>query len=369
MPEATAPVDYGRLTVAHYSAHPGQSPSPAAVHDGALDAAAVIPAAELPVYVISDVHVDFQENLAWVEDTLVDHGPNSVVVVAGDCTDDLALLRRCLIAFRAKFGTVFYVVGNHELWIRCPGVEPADSFSKFDVIVALCRELGVLTEPAWVADYRCLIVPLPSWYDGTLHQYAPWESPGPHVDHALECWNDTKWCNWGIGIGRATSAELLGRVVSRFHEYAEHNLAVAQELVARRSELCAPGSAPIVVVSFSHFYSNRQQLMPLMEAARTIQPSASGRYPPNFTSVAGTTRLQTFIDRLDPSVHVCGHSHRPFDFVVASAGSDDDASSPAVGHERARKHGCRYVHFPLGYPGERERGLAPVAQPSPLRLF
>ena len=62
---------------------------------------------------------------------------------------------------------------------------------------------------------------------------------------------------------------------------------------------------------------------------------------PNFTSVAGTAALHALVESSGSAVHVIGHSHRPFDFVVPEEGV-----------------GRRYLHKPLAYPSERKHGDA-----------
>ena len=43
---------------------------------------------------------------------------NDVLLLAGDISDDLGLIRRSLSTAAEAFGRVFYVPGNHELWVR-----------------------------------------------------------------------------------------------------------------------------------------------------------------------------------------------------------------------------------------------------------
>ena len=63
-------------------------------------------------------------------------------------------VRYCLEAFRAVFRRVFFVPGNHDLWIRPKGVhsdEPsqfADSVHKLIALWQMCDDLDVDTGPA-----------------------------------------------------------------------------------------------------------------------------------------------------------------------------------------------------------------------------
>ena len=50
--------------------------------------------------------------------------PNDVLLLAGDISDDLDVIRHSLFTLRQTFQTVFYIPGNHELWVRG---EPGDA--------------------------------------------------------------------------------------------------------------------------------------------------------------------------------------------------------------------------------------------------
>lgn len=43
---------------------------------------------------------------------------NDVLLLPGDISDDLDVIRYSLATVRQAFRTVFYIPGNHELWVR-----------------------------------------------------------------------------------------------------------------------------------------------------------------------------------------------------------------------------------------------------------
>lgn len=47
-----------------------------------------------------------------------------MLLLAGDISDDLDVIRHSLVTVRQTFQTVFYIPGNHELWVRG---EPGDA--------------------------------------------------------------------------------------------------------------------------------------------------------------------------------------------------------------------------------------------------
>lgn len=46
-----------------------------------------------------------------------------VLILSGDVSDDLAILRATLASLRRTFGRVFFVPGNHDLWLRAESTD------------------------------------------------------------------------------------------------------------------------------------------------------------------------------------------------------------------------------------------------------
>jgi 3',5'-cyclic AMP phosphodiesterase CpdA len=86
------------------------------------------------VYAISDVHTDYRDNLQLL--TRVARYPDDALILAGDVSDRLSILRQTFSVLLERFRYVFYVPGNHEMWIR--GGEYEDSLQKFHGILELC---------------------------------------------------------------------------------------------------------------------------------------------------------------------------------------------------------------------------------------
>ena len=64
------------------------------------------------VYAISDLHIDYPENLEFVRSWSNDKYRNDVLIVAGDVTDNLQLLETTLRQLKKKFAEVFFVPGK-----------------------------------------------------------------------------------------------------------------------------------------------------------------------------------------------------------------------------------------------------------------
>ena len=64
------------------------------------------------IFAISDLHVDMKENLRFVESWSDEKYKDDVVIVAGDLTDHITLLRATLQSIKNKFKHTFYVPGE-----------------------------------------------------------------------------------------------------------------------------------------------------------------------------------------------------------------------------------------------------------------
>jgi len=130
------------------------------------------PVAPGKLFAVSDLHVSYPENRKWVED-LPPGSAGDWLLVVGDVAEKVADIEWALRTLSARFGTVVWAPGNHELWSH-----PADPVrlrgeERYQHLVALCRELGVLTPedpyPVWPgAGGPAVIVPLFLLYDYTF---------------------------------------------------------------------------------------------------------------------------------------------------------------------------------------------------------
>lgn len=67
------------------------------------------------IFAISDIHVDIPENLRLVESWSANDYLNDVLIVAGDVTDNLSLLKTVLTTLAQKFLKVCYVPGTAHI--------------------------------------------------------------------------------------------------------------------------------------------------------------------------------------------------------------------------------------------------------------
>ncbi|CAN1846315.1 [Acyl-carrier-protein] phosphodiesterase PptH, partial [Linum perenne] len=114
------------------------------------------------VFVVSDLHTDYKENMAWVECLSTNKHRNDVLIVAGDVAETYKNFYLTMALLKEKFEHVFFVPGNHDLWCRKEGEDYLDSLEKLNKLLGACRGLGVETQPLVINGLG--IIPLFSWY-------------------------------------------------------------------------------------------------------------------------------------------------------------------------------------------------------------
>jgi Icc-related predicted phosphoesterase len=221
------------------------------------------------ILAISDLHTDFRENKWLLEQLPAGAYQGDALIAAGDISHNVETLQATLVLLRSKFKKVFYVPGNHELWVR---KEKCSSVEKFYRVLALCDTLEVQTRPEKVQGVW--IVPLFSWYDPDFD-----EDNSGDVE-SLSGWADFYLCEWPAGVGE-----------------------VCQFFLKMNEPHLRTYDGP--VVSFSHFLP-RRDLLPPRERLRFK----------GLPLVAGCSALDRQIRQLQSRVHVFGHSHIACDRII-----------------------------------------------------
>lgn len=280
------------------------------------------PAARL--WAVSDIHVDYPENMAWIQALSRTAYQGDTLILAGDVSDDLPTLEAALRCLQQRFAQVVFVPGNHELWVRRQS--RLDSPGKFQHILALCAALGVATTPVKIAG-ALWIVPLFSWYvrpeEGADSLYVPKASEKP----ALTRWSDDFFTRWPAGwCGRHIADYFFALNIPHLHRHYD---------------------APIV--SCSHFLPRTDLMLPTPEERALVSTPPPDSTPYfNFSRVAGSSLLETQIRQLGAAIHVYGHQHR---------------------NRRRLVDGICYIAHSLGYQRERERGQIRGIEHGPALLW
>ena len=217
------------------------------------------------VFAVSDLHADFAENFALLDRLSPRNHLDDVLIVAGDIAHRLHQITETLSLLRSRFSEVFYVPGNHELWVKG---EVGNSIDKFHQILSACDSIGIRTRPATAGDY--FVAPLFSWYDEERFDDDP----------ELEGWGDFHFCRW-----------------------PEDALPISSLMLKMNGEIEAPTGK--TVISFSHFLP-RPDLLPHVDYLRFK----------GLPRVACCAALDSRIRSLGSSIHIFGHSHINLDRTI-----------------------------------------------------
>lgn len=135
----------------------------------------------MKVFAISDLHLDHRENLEALQQ-LPDHR-DDWLIIAGDVGHRVESLRQAIAILGPRFARLIWVPGNHDLWtVSAGGDDPSRELrgeAKYDHLVSLCREHGVLTPEDPYAELRFgetdyVLAPLFTLYD---YSYRPADVP------------------------------------------------------------------------------------------------------------------------------------------------------------------------------------------------
>ncbi|XP_010248442.1 PREDICTED: uncharacterized protein LOC104591334 isoform X2 [Nelumbo nucifera] len=158
-------------------------------------------AASLRVFVLSDLHTDYSENMAWVKCLSTVRYKKDVLIVAGDVAETYKNFVLTMSLLKDRFHHVFFVPGNHDLWCRREGNKFLGSLEKLNALLDACRGLGVETSPRIVDDIG--IIPLFSWYHESFDREKDIE--GIRVPLLEMACKDFRACKWP---GRLSSKDL-----------------------------------------------------------------------------------------------------------------------------------------------------------------
>jgi 3',5'-cyclic AMP phosphodiesterase CpdA len=233
----------------------------------------------MKLWAISDLHISYPENRRAMQE-LPSH-PDDWLILAGDMGETIQDLRTVIATLKPRFRQLVWVPGNHELWTT-PDETNLRGQAKYDALVAVCREHGVLTpeDPYALFDdglHPYLIAPLFTLYD---YSFCP---PGMAPPAARA---------WAAEAGLECVDEHL--LHSDPYSSREHWCAArCEETEIRLTQALEVHSVPTVLIN--HY--------PLMaELARLPRI-------PRFSIWCGTRLTQDWHLRFSASVVVSGHLH------------------------------------------------------------
>lgn len=258
------------------------------------------------LWAVSDLHAVVRANASHIDSIRPSH-PGDWLIVAGDVAEKPDKIIQVLGQLVARFATVIWVPGNHELF--CSANDTYQGKEKYAYLVQRCREIGVLTpEDPFPSFAGVTIVPLFTLYD---YSFRP---PGWTVDQALAAAHERQ---------AVLTDQLMIAPFVNILEWCWDRLTYS---IKRLSKV----DGPMVLVN--HW--------PLV-----VEPVQHLRIP-EIGLWCGTTHTRAWAQRYDVRAVVYGHLHMPGTFVV---------------------DGVPHHEVSLGYP--REWGRYGQARPWPVPIL
>jgi len=237
------------------------------------------------VFALSDIHIDYSENAKWIANLSNAEYQDDVLILAGDVSDIRPLLEWCLSTLTKRFKNVLFVPGNHELWVIRED-RNKNSLQKFDDVCEVVKSAGASMQA--FHEQGVSIIPLLGWYDYSF---------GEPSAELKSMWMDYSSCRWPNGLTE--------------QDIAAHFAAFNDE----RSS-----TVDNTVITYSHFLP-RIDLMP-----EFIPGTQRVLYP-----VLGSFQLERQLRKLNPDIHIYGHSHV---------------------NRQVKIDGVSYINNAFGYPNE-----------------
>ena len=125
---------------------------------GALQSPPTAPAildgvpAQPTLLALSDLHIGYRENRALLAD-LRPRSERDWLLVPGDVAEQFADVEWALRTLTERFAQVVWAPGNHELWTHGRDQVKLRGLARYQALIGLCRDLGVITPedpyPVW----------------------------------------------------------------------------------------------------------------------------------------------------------------------------------------------------------------------------
>ncbi|HEX3650815.1 MAG TPA: metallophosphoesterase [Pseudonocardiaceae bacterium] len=263
---------------------------------------------------VSDLHVTHDGNREIVQGIRPRHR-DDWLIVAGDVAESADAIAWTLRLLRERFAKVIWTPGNHELWTVGDDPDAPRGVRRYELLVALCRQLDVVTPedeyPVFETDAESFVVaPMFLLYDYSFRD------PGTSLDDAVAH-------AYSTGLVFADEHVLHPDPFASRQEWCAHRV----ELTERRLAALPPDLRTILV---THFPLHRG-------------PTTMLRHQ-HLAMWCGTELTADWHTRFRAAVAVYGHLHIPVTLEY---------------------DGVRFEEVSLGYPREwRARRQQP---PDPVR--
>lgn len=230
----------------------------------------------MQLWAISDLHLANRKNREALAE--IRSHPDDGLIVAGDVGETVEQLEFALDLLCRRFRQLFWVPGNHDLWVHRDDPQHLRGVGKYRRLVEICRSYGVRTpeDPylPWGDDY--LVAPLFCLYD---YSFRP---SGIPLEEAVE---------WAAESGVMCSDEVL--LDPTPHPSREAWCQERLRVTEPRLEAAARTGRQLILIS--HFPLRRD----LVQLKRI----------PRFSIWCGTTATEDWHTRFRAAAVIYGHLH------------------------------------------------------------
>ena len=183
------------------------------------------------VWLTSDVHTDRENNMAWCK-KLPKHPHGDVLIVAGDLSHRLEIIEETLTVFTQRFTRVYFIPGNHDLWMNNDDPPGSNSVDKIHAIIELCDRLGVSTRAELLGENGVVLedgfgrVPRPAMDHGARLIHAVVQVPSAMVSGTVSAVT--------ASVDAVTST--VAAVNSGVHTIASNSVGATVNAISRAAE-------------------------------------------------------------------------------------------------------------------------------------
>jgi len=279
------------------------------------------------IWALSDVFFDQHGVPEWCKSLSSSFFRDDVLVLAGNLADSLPQLRFALTVLKSKFRRIFYVPGNHDLWVRRVTLQTIlkgenvkdeqrsliDSVSKLLEVLQVCDEMGIETAPAEVAA-GVFVVPMYSWYSRDFVPRERRREMASQTDAEAKVTIDP-WIKWPFPCGSDDAWKFFMRM----------NETALRATLASKSAFERFTDKKAVVITMTHFLTR-----PDLDIDWTV---------PGIWDYVGCDGLDEQIRAIGSNVHVYGRA--------------------CIGPTKRELDGLTYVHNYIGSTEKHRPGMAP----------
>ncbi|KAL7494940.1 hypothetical protein ACHAWT_003530 [Skeletonema menzelii] len=285
------------------------------------------------VFLLSDLHCDYSENREWLSNlTTTDEVNNcsaekTMILIAGDVSHDLQILRWTFQTLKQTFAEVAFVPGNHELWLdkaADEGDQCADSIDKIERIIRICVEEDIHIGPVKVGSLW--IVPLLSWH------HISFDSEPPICS---ESWGGIPTASRTVRIGADYRKTVWPHPMTPLDDSVAQFMDTLNDVILDFDNI-DEWDKDATILTFSHFLPRVELLPEKRYLSLPSLPACSGStfLESRLRELNKKVSSKTVGDRPIQHLHAFGHSHLAYDLTIEDV---------------------RYVHAPLAYPREWEQ--------------